>query len=112
MPNAIVNTDGSSNAIFLSVTEELGHHIQTIIRINNVLFADIEGDIIDLPIGNNVMPSGTAVAITTTAVKISPAPNSVAVFKLNGVQELYEDRSKRLFNGDPIVTHHMTYDFL
>ena len=112
MPNAIVTTDGSNKPITLSIAEQRGHHIQTIIRINNQPFAEKEGDVTDLPVGTNAIQSGTTIAITTTAVKISPAQDSVVVFTLDGANEPHEDISTRQFNGDTVVTHHMTYDFL
>ena len=110
MPNAIVNTDGSSNAIFLSVAEERGHHIETVITINHIEFTTIEGDFNDLQIGTNASLANGKVSVVTTSLKITPAENSKVVFALKGAKKAPVNEDDLEFNEDLIVIHNMTYD--
>lgn len=110
MPNTIVNTDGSSKAITLSVAEERGHHIETVITINHVEFATKEGDFKDLQIGTNASLANKTISVVTTSEKTSPAANSRVVFTLNGAKEAHVDTEELEFDGQPILTYYMTYD--
>ena len=110
MPNAIVNTDGSNNAIFLSVVEERGHHIETVITINHIEFTTIDGDFKDLQIGTNASLANVKISLVTTSLKTTPAENSKVVFALTGAKEAPVNANDLEFNEDLIVIHNMTYD--
>jgi hypothetical protein len=110
MPNAIVNTDGSNNPITLSVAEERGHHIETQISINGIVFTTREGNFQDLPIGTNASVANGTISVVTTSQKTSPAANSKVVFTLKGAKEPHVDSDDRQFGDAPIVSHFMTYD--
>jgi hypothetical protein len=112
MPNATVHTDGSNNPITLSVTEERGHHIQTIITINGIQLPRIENNFNDRPIGTNVSLANATVSVVTTSAKVTPAQNSIVVFTLKGAQEPHVNNNEGQFDGNPIMSHKMRYDLL
>lgn len=113
MPAITVNVDGSNKPITLSIAEQRGHLIQTIITIDDAEPVEIDGDVNKHLLATNASLSNSTIVITTTATKGggSPATDSVVVFTLNGANEPHVDKSTRDFNGAPIVTHNITYDF-
>lgn len=110
MPTQIITTDGSINPITLSVKENYGHRITTVIMINHAVFATINNDFEDHILGTNNSLAGNTITVTTSSLKVTPTSNTEINFALKGAKTEQDDNDLLQFAaGVSAVPHFMTY---